>query len=104
MSVQVQYGSKSEKRIPMSELIVKKPKQEEEEEENGGCNSKDEQEEALVALIEHRTKEVQHLRQRISYYKSQVLSLSFLLSFFFNFDNNFNQFYFVILICIIIFV
>ncbi|KAK9187883.1 hypothetical protein WN944_019282 [Citrus x changshan-huyou] len=57
----------------MSELIVKKPKQEEEEEEeNGGCNSKDEQEEALVALIEHRTKEVQHLRQRISYYKSQL--------------------------------
>lgn len=73
MSVQVQYGSKSEERIQMSELIVKKPKQEEEEEEeNGGCNSKDEQEEALVALIEHRTKEVQHLRQRISYYKSQL--------------------------------
>lgn len=85
MSVQVQYGSKSEKRIQMSELIVKKPKQEEEEEEeNGGCNSKDEQEEALVALIEHRTKEVQHLRQRISYYKSQVLSLSFLFFPFFS--------------------
>ncbi|XP_006346630.1 uncharacterized protein [Solanum tuberosum] len=30
-----------------------------------------EQEEALIALIEHRTKEVEHLRQRITYYKSQ---------------------------------
>ncbi|XP_055825368.1 uncharacterized protein LOC129893875 isoform X2 [Solanum dulcamara] len=30
-----------------------------------------EQEEALIALIEHRTKEVEHLRQRIAYYKSQ---------------------------------
>lgn len=31
-----------------------------------------EREEALVALIEHRTKEVHHLRQRICYYKSQL--------------------------------
>ncbi|CAH9075850.1 unnamed protein product [Cuscuta epithymum] len=31
-----------------------------------------EQEEALVALIEHRTKEVTRLRQRVSYYKSQL--------------------------------
>ncbi|XP_015059183.1 uncharacterized protein LOC107005175 isoform X2 [Solanum pennellii] len=30
-----------------------------------------EQEEALIALIEHRTKEVEHLRQRLTYYKSQ---------------------------------
>ncbi|KAJ8550874.1 hypothetical protein K7X08_000244 [Anisodus acutangulus] len=30
-----------------------------------------EQEEALVALIEHRAKEVDHLRQRLTYYKSQ---------------------------------
>ncbi|KAI3455151.1 hypothetical protein Pfo_011814 [Paulownia fortunei] len=33
---------------------------------------RNEQEEALVALIEHRTKEVEHLRQRINYYKSQL--------------------------------
>lgn len=33
-------------------------------------------EEDLVALIEHRSKEVEHLRKRFSYYKSQV--------FFFN--------------------
>ncbi|GMI76661.1 hypothetical protein like AT5G50970 [Hibiscus trionum] len=35
-------------------------------------SSRAEQEEALVALIEHRTKEVQHLRQRICYYQSQL--------------------------------
>ncbi|KAL2935585.1 hypothetical protein RDABS01_018703 [Bienertia sinuspersici] len=34
--------------------------------------SYDEQEEALVALIEHRTKEVEHLNNRISYYQSQL--------------------------------
>lgn len=32
----------------------------------------EEQEEALVALIEHRTKEVEHLQNRVSYYQSQV--------------------------------
>ncbi|KAM6600311.1 hypothetical protein CsatA_019920 [Cannabis sativa] len=31
-----------------------------------------EQEEALVALIDHRTREVQHLRNRLSYYQSQL--------------------------------
>lgn len=41
-------------------------------EENDGSNSKEEQEEALVALIDHRCREVQHLKQRISYYTSQV--------------------------------
>ncbi|XP_059643025.1 uncharacterized protein LOC132284899 [Cornus florida] len=40
--------------------------------ENGAENNRLEQEEALVALTEHRTKEVEHLRQRISYYKSQL--------------------------------
>ncbi|KAI9114320.1 hypothetical protein K1719_014548 [Acacia pycnantha] len=34
--------------------------------------SMEDQEEALVALINHRTSEVQHLRQRISYYTSQL--------------------------------
>ncbi|CAB4280403.1 unnamed protein product [Prunus armeniaca] len=41
-------------------------------EENGDPDSRQEQEEALVALIEHRTREVHHLRQRVSYYKSQL--------------------------------
>ncbi|KAA8521097.1 hypothetical protein F0562_011750 [Nyssa sinensis] len=40
--------------------------------ENGAANSRDEQEEALVALIEHRTKEVEHLRRHVTYYKSQL--------------------------------
>lgn len=35
-----------------------------------------EQEEALIALIEHRAKEVDHLRTRVTYYKSQVLLLT----------------------------
>ncbi|KAF7840222.1 U5 small nuclear ribonucleoprotein 40 kDa protein [Senna tora] len=35
-------------------------------------DSREEQEEALVALINHRAREVQHLRQRISYYTSQL--------------------------------
>ncbi|XP_052184051.1 uncharacterized protein LOC127796045 [Diospyros lotus] len=58
---------------------LKKPKLEEGEEQGGDENGKaddttsfTEQEEALVALIEHRTKEVEHLRQRISYYQSQL--------------------------------
>ncbi|KAE8694526.1 APO protein 3 [Hibiscus syriacus] len=48
-------------------MIWKRVKEEEED-----ANSILEQEEALVALIEHRTKEVEHLRQRISYYQSQL--------------------------------
>ena len=39
-----------------------------------GISGRDE-EEALVALIEHRTTEVEHLRNRISYYQSQVRPL-----------------------------
>lgn len=50
--------------------------EEEEEEENHDKEMEEqirrEQEEAMVALIEHRTKEVDHLRQRITYYKAQV--------------------------------
>ncbi|KAL2533930.1 transducin family protein/WD-40 repeat family protein [Abeliophyllum distichum] len=62
--------------------VMKKPKleinEEEEEEEEEDENEtieeqiRNDQEEALVALIEHRTKEVEHLRQRIAYYKSQL--------------------------------
>lgn len=38
------------------------------------CNSTaDEQEAALVALVDHRTREVHHLRQRVSYYTRQVI-------------------------------
>ncbi|TYI35430.1 hypothetical protein ES332_A03G075900v1 [Gossypium tomentosum] len=52
---------------------IKEEAVEEEETANGeDDNSIAEQEEALVALIEHRTKEVEHLGQRISYYKSQL--------------------------------
>ncbi|CAI9113745.1 OLC1v1014412C1 [Oldenlandia corymbosa var. corymbosa] len=67
--------------------VLKKPKLEVTEEEdgetrNGNCREEDgndeerttrqEQEEALVALIEHRAKEVEHLRNRITYYQSQL--------------------------------
>ncbi|XP_068661092.1 uncharacterized protein [Aristolochia californica] len=47
----------------------KRPKVEtiEDDEEESG-----EREEALVALIEHRTKEVEHLKKRVSYYQSQL--------------------------------
>ncbi|XWS37034.1 hypothetical protein CRYUN_Cryun19dG0009100 [Craigia yunnanensis] len=55
--------------MSVGSTISKRVKEEEEEEDE---NSRAEQEEALVALIEHRTKEVEHLRQRISYYKSQL--------------------------------
>ncbi|XP_058226504.1 uncharacterized protein LOC131335251 [Rhododendron vialii] len=43
--------------------------EEEEEEEE---DSVVEQEQAMVALIEHRTKEVQHLRKKVTYYQSQL--------------------------------
>lgn len=66
-------------------MNAKKPKVEVDdritEEDNGEINSRDEQEEALVALIEHRTKEVEHIRRRIAYYQSQV-------SFFFFFPHS----------------
>lgn len=54
--------------------ILKKPKVEnrEGEEENGKKEEYEEQEEALVALIEHRTKEVEHVKQKVSYYQSQL--------------------------------
>ncbi|KAL2462812.1 transducin family protein/WD-40 repeat family protein [Forsythia ovata] len=54
--------------------FLKKPKIDIED-ENGKTIEEDtinEQEEALVALIDHRTKEVVHLRQRVSYYTSQL--------------------------------
>ncbi|KAK9748236.1 hypothetical protein RND81_02G045000 [Saponaria officinalis] len=45
---------------------------EEESESISGRDDYDEQEEALVALFEHRSNEVAHLRKRISYYTSQL--------------------------------
>ncbi|KZV46471.1 hypothetical protein F511_10576 [Dorcoceras hygrometricum] len=59
--------------------FVKKPKieleAEEEEQEREGAEeeqNRKEREEALLALIQHRTKEVEHIRQRITYYQSQL--------------------------------
>lgn len=56
------------------------------EEEEGGNDdeqtTRQEQEEALLALTEHRAKEVEHLRNRITYYKSQVFTLSFSVSLY----------------------
>ncbi|XP_073023914.1 uncharacterized protein [Primulina eburnea] len=61
--------------------FLKKPKieivkTEDEEEENGDGTKEEriwkEQEIALVALIEHRNKEVEQLRERVAYYKSQL--------------------------------
>ncbi|KOM30486.1 hypothetical protein LR48_Vigan01g004000 [Vigna angularis] len=40
--------------------------------QNGVVSSRQEHEEALLALIEHRTREVKHLRYYISYYNSQL--------------------------------
>ncbi|KAM7272255.1 hypothetical protein ACFE04_026918 [Oxalis oulophora] len=42
-----------------------------EESKKNNVNDLEEQEEALLALIEHRTKEVQHLNKRIAHYQSQ---------------------------------
>lgn len=57
--------------------LLKKPKieirDEGDDDEITEEQSRDEREDALVALFEHRTKEVEHLRQRITYYNSQVV-------------------------------
>lgn len=69
--------------------ILKKPKLEhdvhhligtgEDTDARGEGTSIAEQEEAFVALIEHRTREVEHLKKRISYYTSQVVLFLLLL-------------------------
>ena len=43
-----------------------------EEDDHDESTSAEEQEEALLALIAHRTHEVEHNKQRVSYYKTQV--------------------------------
>ncbi|CAI0446758.1 unnamed protein product [Linum tenue] len=67
--------------------ILKKPKVEQGEEVSGGGGrggggevddeetTVEEQESAFVALIEHRTREVEHLRKRIDYYTSKANSV-----------------------------
>lgn len=83
--------------------FVKKPKmeleaEEDEEQEMEGVEeeqNRKEQEEALLALLQHRTKEVEHLRQRITYYKSQVDLLSFLILRFSKNVNFFSPFNFL---------
>lgn len=53
---------------------LKKPKVEEEENgEEVEETTREEQEEAFLALIEHRTREVEHLRKRVAYYQSEVV-------------------------------
>lgn len=50
-----------------------------ESDQGGECslgNSIQEQEEALIALIEHRTREVEQLNYKASYYRSEVLQFS----------------------------
>ncbi|KAJ6676395.1 TRANSDUCIN FAMILY PROTEIN / WD-40 REPEAT FAMILY PROTEIN [Salix viminalis] len=44
-----------------------------EEEEEEDEDSIEEQKVALIALIEHRSRELQHLKQRISYYQTQLV-------------------------------
>ncbi|XP_073002776.1 uncharacterized protein [Typha latifolia] len=58
----------------MDPRFLKKPKHEEAidvDADESGIQDQEE-EEALAALIEHRTKEVQHLKQKLSHYKSQL--------------------------------
>ncbi|KAG5230411.1 protein tipD [Salix suchowensis] len=60
--------------------VLKKPKVEQqtttaimkEEEEEEEEDSIEEQKVALIALIEHRSRELQHLKQRVSYYQTQL--------------------------------
>lgn len=54
-----------------SSLKKQKVEKEEDKEEEGEM-SLEEQEQALVALIEHRSKEVDHLKKRLLHYKTEV--------------------------------
>lgn len=72
------YPPLKKPKIEIEEKEAEEEEEEPEEENNDGDMEEQirkEQEEALVALIEHRTKEVEHLRQRITYYNSQVFIL-----------------------------
>lgn len=65
-------------------VLLKKPKMEGEEDfngftaggENGETQSeREEQEQVLVALIEHRTKEVEKNQWRLAHYKAEVVTI-----------------------------
>ncbi|KAH7850419.1 hypothetical protein Vadar_032612 [Vaccinium darrowii] len=71
-----------EQPLPSSAVAIRRLREEREESDgevaamSDQANGAEEQslideEEAMVALIEHRTKEVQHLRKKVSYYQSQ---------------------------------
>ncbi|KAK6924600.1 hypothetical protein RJ641_008926 [Dillenia turbinata] len=64
------------RRSPSANPIMKKPKLEDifasSESDGSQGSGTEEQEEALVALLEHRSKELRHNRQRLSYYQSQL--------------------------------
>jgi hypothetical protein len=71
--------------LEMSELCTnpKKPKlKEEDEEEEANVSCREEQEEVLVALVEHRSNEIERLNNHISNYQTKVsLSLFKVLIF-----------------------
>lgn len=59
----------------MSELCTnpKKPKlKEDDEDEEANVSCKEEQEEVLVALVEHRSNEIERLNHHISNYQNKV--------------------------------
>lgn len=61
----------------MSELQTPKSKrQEQEQEEGNNVGSREEQEQALVALVEHRSAEIDRLKHHISNYQTKVLFVS----------------------------
>lgn len=65
------------KESEMSELQKPKSKREEEEEEaNNNVGCREEQEQALVALVEHRSAEIDRLKHHISNYQTKVLPIS----------------------------
>ncbi|KAL3835410.1 hypothetical protein ACJIZ3_010146 [Penstemon smallii] len=62
--------------LPKRPKIEREDEEEQQEpvvQENEEDQIRNEQDEALVALVDHRIKEVDHLRHRISYYKSQLV-------------------------------
>lgn len=69
-----QANDNNDEVVGKTNSMIKQEEPKEEEESN-----REEQEMALVALIEHRTREVEHLKHRISYYTTQVLCFSILI-------------------------
>lgn len=72
----------------MSELPAnpKKPKLKGEEEEEANVSCREEQEEVLVALVEHRSNEIERFKSHISNYQTKVTSkVSIFFGFYFLF-------------------